>query len=195
MDNNMKVKGPFHIAFFSWAVSLVVLWLFAAGCGYHLRPTGEPMGITIDSLAIPLFRSTSVEKGFEAEFTKVLREEFASHGKVPLVSEEKAQFLLTGRVYDTWTDPVSYSYQEQNVRGHTSIYEETNRRRLRLRVDVSLVERDTGRVVWHEKAMETRMSYEVSADPLQTRYDEQLALEKIARRLAKRIYMMTMERF
>lgn len=188
-----------HLAFrnrvFFMATALVALWFLAAGCGYHFRPTGEPAGITIESLAIPLFRSTSVEKGFEAGFTKVLREEFASHGQVPLVSEEKAQFLLTGRVYDIWTDPVSYSYQEQTVRGHSSIYEETNHRRLRLRVEVSLVERDTGRVVWHEKAMETRMSYAVSADPLETRYEEQLALERIARRLAKRIYMMTMERF
>jgi hypothetical protein len=174
---------------------LVVLWLFAPGCGYHFRPTGEPMGISIDSLAIPLFRSTSVEKGFEAEFTKVLREEFASHGRVPLVSEAKAQYLLTGRVYDIWTDPVSYSAQEQTIRGHTSIYEETNRRRLRLRVEVSLVERETGRVVWHDKAMETRTSFALNSDPLQTRYEEQVALEKIARRLAKRIYMMTMERF
>jgi len=90
---------------------------FAPGCGYHFRPTGEPVGIAIDSLAIPLFKSTSVEKGFEADFTRVLREEFASHGKVPLVSEETAQYLLTGRVYDIWTEPVSYSYQEQNDPG------------------------------------------------------------------------------
>ena len=190
----MKLPGIRNGAFFTVSL-LVSLLLLAPGCGYQFRPTGEPVGIEIESLAIPMFRSTSVEKGFEAEFTRVLREEFASHGKVPLVSEEKARFLLTGRVYDIWTDPVSYSYQEQTIRGHSGIYEETNRRRLRLRVEVSLVERDTGRVVWQEKAMETRMSYAVSADPLETRYEEQLALERIARRLAKRIYMMTMERF
>jgi hypothetical protein len=175
--------------------ALLVLGLLAPGCGYQFRPTGDPVGIEIESLAIPLFKSTSVEKGFEAVFTRVLREEFASHGKVPLVSEDRARFLLTGRIYDVWTDPVSFSYQEQTIRGHTSIYEETNRRRLRLRVEVSLVERDSGRVVWQEKAMETRTSYEMSSDPLQTRYEEQTAIEKIARRLAKRIYMMTMERF
>jgi outer membrane lipopolysaccharide assembly protein LptE/RlpB len=174
---------------------LLLICGLLTGCGYHFRPTGEPVGIEIESLAIPLFKSASVEKGFEADFTKVLREEFASHSQVPLVPEEKARFLLTGRVYDIWTDPVSYTYQEQTTRGHTSIYEETNRRRLRLRVDVSLVERDTGRVVWHEKALETRMSYPLSTDPLQNRYEEQQALERIARRLAKRIYMMTMERF
>jgi hypothetical protein len=188
------VKGPWQITFFCWAV-LLASWCIAPGCGYQFRPTGEPVGIAIESLAIPMFRSTSVEKGFEAEFTRVLREEFASHGKVPLVSEDKARFLLTGRVYDIWTDPVSYSYQRQTIRGHTSTYDETDARRLRLRVEVSLVERDTGRVVWQEKAMETRTSYAMSSDPLETRYEEQLALEKIARRLAKRIYMMTMERF
>jgi hypothetical protein len=43
--------------------------------------------------------------------------------------------------------------------------------------------------------MEEQSSYIVSGDPMETRYNEQQALEKIAGRLAKRIYLRTMERF
>jgi outer membrane lipopolysaccharide assembly protein LptE/RlpB len=174
---------------------LLVAAGFLVSCGYHFRPSGEPMGITIESLAIPLMTSTSSERGFEAEFTKIVREEFISHGRVPLVSEESAQFILAGHVYDIRTEPLTYSYSEKTVKDQTTIYEETKRRRMRLRVDVSLVERASGKVIWRETAMETKAGYDVGTDPLVNRYSEQLALQRIARRLAKRIYMQTMERF
>jgi hypothetical protein len=60
---------------------------------------------------------------------------------------------------------------------------------------MQLVERASGKVVWHDAAMEEKASFSVETDPLATRYHKQQALEKIARRLAKRIYLKTMERF
>ena len=46
-----------------------------------------------------------------------------------------------------------------------------------------------------EAGMEDQANYTVSGDPLEMRYSERQALEKIASRLAKRIYLRTMERF
>jgi len=57
------------------------------------------------------------------------------------------------------------------------------------------VDRRQGKVIWTEAAMEEQASYVISGDPLETRYSERQALEKIASRLAKRIYLRTMERF
>lgn len=170
--------------------------LFALfGCGYHFRPTGEPIGLGVESLAVPLMTSTSSEPGFEAVFTRMVRDEFISHARVPLLPAEEAAFTLVGHIHTIWTNPQSYSFLDRTVQGNSVIYDETNRRRLRLRLDVSLVERSTGKVVWREEAMETGASYEVTADPLVDQYSKQNALERIARRLAQRIYMRTMERF
>jgi hypothetical protein len=170
--------------------------LFASfGCGYHLRPTGEPIGLSIESLAVPLMTSTSSEPGFEAVFTRIVRDEFISHARMPLVSDEEAEFTLLGRIHTIWTDPQSYNSLEQIIDGNSVFYDETNRRRLRLRLEVSLVEKSTGKVVWREEAMETRASFEVTADPLVNQHNKQIALERIARRLAQRIYLRTMERF
>ncbi len=181
--------------------AVAVGWLLVSvgllgACGYHFRPTGEPVGLAMESLAIPLVTSTSSDRGFEAEFTRIVREEFISHGKVPLVSEESAQYVLKAHVHDIRTTPLTYNYSQQTVGGQTTTYEETNRRRLWLKVDVSLVEKATGRVVWRDREMETRERFDVSgADPLFNRHSRQMALETIARRLAKRMYMQTMERF
>lgn len=174
---------------------LLLLILLLTGCGYSFRADGEPVGIELESLAIPLFSSTSSEIGFEADFTRVIRQEFISHGRVALVPEEKAQMVLIGKIQDIHTDPLTYRTQDFTVGGYTSTYEVTKSRKLRVKLDVQLVDRRQGKIIWREAAMEEQASYSVSGDPLETRYTERQALEKIAGRLAKRIYLRTMERF
>ena len=187
----------FSRRFFSFFLAVIIClsgWL-VTGCGYHLKTAGEPVGIKIQSLAIPLMTSTSSYIGFEPDFTKIIREEFISHAKVPLLSSESAQTVLTGRIYDIKTEPLSYDYRQQTIKGHDTIYGVTNKRRLKIRLDVKLTDRTDGKIVWRAKAMEEKAGFTVGADPLANRYNQQQALEKIARRLAKRIYLRTMERF
>lgn len=153
------------------------------------------MGIKIESLSIPLIESTSSNMGFEADFTRIIREEFISHARVPLVSISKAQAVLTGRIYDIRTEALTYNLRQETVQDQLITHEVTNSRRLKVRLDIKLTDRSTGRDIWHEGAMEEKASFRVETDPLATQYYQQEALEKIARRLAKRIYLKTMERF
>lgn len=181
---------------FLHALCAMLFALFAlSGCGYQLRAPGEPVGWSIQSLSVPMMTSTSSVVGFEHDFTKIVRDEFIGRAKVPLLAQEHAQYLLVGHVHDIRSEPMSYSFLERDVRGHRVTFDETNRRRLRLALSVSLVEKATGEVVWREDLMETRGSYDYGADPLVNQYNERLALERIARRLAQRIYARTMERF
>jgi len=174
---------------------LLLLSLMVAGCGYHFRADGEPVGIQLESLAIPLFSSTSSQIGFEANFTKVIRQEFISQGRVPLVPEEKAQAVLIGKIVEIRADPLTYRSQDVTVGGNTSTFEVTKSRKLIVKLEIQMVDRRSGKVIWREAGMEDQASYAVSGDPLETRYTEQQALQKIAGRLAKRIYLRTMERF
>lgn len=180
---------------YPWLLMVSILWIGFLGCGYHLRATGEPMGLKIESLAIPLMTSTSSNKGFEADFTRMIREEFISHAKVPLLPREKAQAVLIGKIYDTRFRPLTYDLQQQAVAGETTTHEVTSSRRMRISLDVQLTDRATGKVIWREKAMKEEASFIVGMDPLANRYYQQQALQKISRRLAKRIYLKTMERF
>jgi len=165
------------------------------GCGYHFRATGEPVGIQLESLAIPMITSTSSEIGFEADFTKVIREEFISHGKIPLVPEAGAHAVLIGRIHDIKTEALSFDYQPYTVGGYSTTHEVTQSRRLKIRLDMKLIDRRNNKVIWRDEAMEERASFVVDADPLTTRYHRREALEKIARRLAKKVYLKTVERF
>ncbi len=169
--------------------------VFVGGCGYHFRPTGKPVGLQIESLAIPLMESTSSSLGFEGDFTRIIREEFASHAKFPLVSKDKASTVLIGKVYDIKTDPYTYELTETTVRGEKTHYSTTSARWLQIRLDVKLVDRNTGKVIWHDKKMQEKTTFAVGTDPLTNRYNEKQAVREIARTLAERIYLKTMERF
>lgn len=168
---------------------------FITGCGYSIRASGDPMGIKMESMAIPMIESTSSDLGFEADFTRVIREEFIRNSKVPLVSKEEAQTVLSGRIYDIRTEPVSYDLDQQTVNGAVTTYTETKTRMLRVKVDMRFEDKGTGKVIWRNENMEEKASYVVDRDPLVTRFNKKNALETIAERLAKRIFLQTMERF
>ncbi len=176
------IRCPFPVL-----LLVIILFTSCVGCGYHFRATGEPLGIKYNGLAIPLMTSTSSTVGFEADFTKIIRQEFITHARVSFVPKEMAQAVLIGRIFDIRTEPLTYHVQ--------NTYQVTRSRRLRVRLDVSLTDRVTGKVIWHEGAMVEEASFIVGEDPLQNRYNQQQALESIARAMAKRIYSKTMERF
>lgn len=177
-----------------WCIFLLFWWM--AGCGYHLQATDRPMGgVRIDSLAIPLMASTSSSLGFEGDFTEVIRREFVSHSKIPLVPKHEASAVLIGRVCEIRTEPVSYSTTRETIQGRTYNYEVTSSRWLIIRLDAKLLDRKTGRVIWADKNMEEKATFGVSTDPLRTRYNQRKAAEKIAQLFAQRFYLKTMERF
>jgi len=153
------------------------------------------VGIEIPSLSIPLMESTSSTLGFENDFTKVIQEEFISHANVPLVPRAEAAMVLIGKVIEIETVPLTYDITQSTVQGTVTSYEVTDSRRMKIKLDAKLLERATGKVVWEEKGMEEKARYSVSTDPLANRYNKKQALQEIARRLAGRLYLKTMERF
>ena len=176
-------------------VAILFFPFFSTGCGYSLRANGEPVGIVLESIAISLITSTSSVAGFEADFTRILREEFISHSKVPILPEEEAQAVLSGHVNLIRSEPLSYDLQQTNVSGSLVTHATTSRRRLMIALDISLKDNRTGKLIWHEKSMKEEASFDVDIDPLASGYSEKLALEKISGLLAKRIYLKTVERF
>jgi hypothetical protein len=175
-------------------ITIAVMLLYN-GCGYHFRADGKPIGIEMNSIAIPLVTSSSSEKGFEADFTRMLREEFISHSKVAIVKTEEADMILKGRIVHIETAPLSYDSREYEAGGRKVTHETTNSRRIKIRLDISLVERATGKSIWHDGNMEEDAMFNVENEPLATQYNQQQALIKIAGLLSKRIYLKTMERF
>lgn len=164
-------------------------------CGYHFRPAGRPIGVSLDSIAIPLFSSTSSFMGLESEFTRVVREEFISHSRVRIEGKDKAQVVLSGRIYSITTEPLTYSVTQQTIHNFLSTDEVTRSRTLKVRLDVKLTDTITGKIIWQDSTLTGKASFQVSADLLTNRYNQRQALISVDQDLATRIYARTMERF
>ena len=174
---------------------IALAFLITSGCGYNLRAGGEPVGIEIKSLAIPMVKSSSSEKGFEPDFTTVLRNEFIRHARVPLKNSGQAAMVLKVDVYEIATQPLTFDSAQNTVSGKTVTYETTSSRRLILKLNVNLMDSTTGKTVWSDASMTEEASFDVTSDPLVNRKNQQEALLKIAGLLSKKIYNRTMERF
>jgi outer membrane lipopolysaccharide assembly protein LptE/RlpB len=174
---------------------LILALLSVSGCGYQFRADGEPVGIEIKSIAIPMVESSSSEKGFEADFTTVLRNEFISHARVQLKDKDQADMALQIEIYEVSTQPLTFDSTRTAVSGRVVTHETTSSRRLVLRLNASLIDRANGKAVWNDTTMTEEARFNVTADPLVNRKNQKEALLKIARLLSERIYNRTMERF
>jgi hypothetical protein len=174
---------------------MLVSFLCLTSCGYRFRAEGEPVGIDIPSLAVPMIESSASEKGFEADFTTVLRNEFISHGRVPIKSKDQAKMILQVQVYEVTTQPLTYDSTRSEVSGRRVIHEVTGSRRLTVRLSASLIDSITGNAVWSEPSITEEASFDITSDPLINRKNQRDALLKIARIVSGRLFNMTMERF
>ncbi|MBC8176433.1 MAG: hypothetical protein ISR61_01300 [Desulfobacteraceae bacterium] len=184
----MPNSNFFKYSIFNIQFSILLSLIFISGCGYNLQDTRQPKRISIPSLAIPLMASPSSNLGFEGDFTMMIRQEFVSHSQVPLVSKDQAAMVLIGRVVDIKTEALSYKITD-------GTFEVTTSRWLKIKLAAKLLDRATGKVIWNDDKMEEKASFAVSPDPLKTSYNQRRATKMIAKLLAERIYLKTMERF
>ncbi len=175
---------------------LVVLCLCGmVACGYKARLANTGENLPFDSLAVPMVKSTATIPGLEAEITNVIRNEFISHSQVAIVPYEQARAVLLGTVFLVETKPLSYDVEKSTVNGKEISSKTTRLRRLKIRMHVKLIDKKTGQVLWEEKRMEEKGSFEVGADPLAIQYNRQAAINGIAKSLARKIYLRTVETF
>jgi hypothetical protein len=117
----------------------IVLVLSLMGCGYH--PLGaEPVGGTTRTLAVPLFTNRSTEVGLEAIMANALIRTFTQTRAVKVTPyEDRADLVLDGKVQSVDNISVAYSSVTQSTV-----------RRVIVRVELTLRQRDNGKVLWKD---------------------------------------------
>jgi len=174
---------------------MLVLAAIVSGCSYRFNLAGTRLRGGLSTLAIPALKTNATVQGLEADFTDIIRREFLSHSTISLVSVKEASAVLMGKIEQVETSPLSYDIEQNSVGGKTVSYELTNLRRIKVRLSMRMVRSDTGEILWEEKGMEEKASYNVSSDPMETRFREKIALRQIAEQLAKRVYLKTVDTF
>uniref|UniRef100_A0A7V4G7C1 Penicillin-binding protein activator LpoB n=1 Tax=Desulfobacca acetoxidans TaxID=60893 RepID=A0A7V4G7C1_9BACT len=117
------------------------LLLLLTGCGY--RPVGSaeaPTGAEPPTLAIPLFANRSTEVGLESLLANTFIQTFGTCKALRLTPRpEGADLVLEGKVDSVANSSVAYFNISRSLV-----------RRVTVRVELQLVQRRTGKVIWRD---------------------------------------------
>ena len=164
----------------------VLSLLFITGCGYHVGGNANLLPKTIKTIAIPGFANAMSRPKLPVLLTGALTREFISRTKYAIVADpNQADAVLTGAVvnmanYPTIVDPVSGRATGVQVV---------------VTLQLLLTERGTGAVLFSRPAAEFRERYEIAIDP-QAYFDENdTALVRLSRDVARSVVTAILENF
>jgi hypothetical protein len=112
------------------------------------RPTPQILPSNIQKLAIRPIVNKTQQFGLEDKLALAVRDEFLRDARYPLVPEDESngivwititRYLLTPLQYDATLAPTSY--------------------KLRVLIDVQMVDRSTNQALWEEKNLEASLTY------------------------------------
>ena len=134
-----------YLTFFSKKITLrqltcfMIIFAMISGCGYS---TKSLIDRNINSIYIPIFDNTTFRRGLEFDLTKAVKDEIMSRTNLRIVQKESADTILYGEI-----SKVTESVLIQNIR------DDIVESRLKIFVDIKLVDRRTDRTLVKEKGL------------------------------------------
>lgn len=163
------------------ALSLVLLAVALAGCGYSFRGN---LPDHIKTVAVPVFTNKTSEPAVESLLTSAVVQAFASNGRLRVVKPEDADAILDGEV-------VGYSVQS------IAFDNQANVRQYRLQVTMNLKFRDVRRntVLFDQQGLREKADFQVLGAVSQTIGAEEGAVRTAATEIGRSIVSLTVDRF
>jgi len=169
---------------------LVCTLMVFSGCGYTTRSTlpSNIKTIYVDNFVnkINVAAEQTNERmyrgyrpGMEVEVTNAIRDRFIFDGNLKIAPEESANLILKGELIDFRREPLRYD-NDDNIEEY----------RVKLIVNMEVLNADTGEVRWQEKGFSGETSYRTSGSLVKT---ESTAVRDATEDLARRIVERTVE--
>jgi outer membrane lipopolysaccharide assembly protein LptE/RlpB len=156
------------------------------GCGYHVADRGTLIPATVKTIAVPAFGNATNRYKLTDQLPEAIKRELIARTRYRLVTDpSRADAILRGAV--------------TNYSSGATVIDTTNNRAgvadLRLSLQVSLVERSTGKVLFNRPSFDIHESYEVSEDPRQYFEETDTALSRVAKEAAQQVVTAILDNF
>ena len=157
---------------------LISLCLFClSGCGYRFSGSGAFPG-GANYIFIEVLENRTSKSGVERIVTNQLIFEFSRQRESSLVSNlEEADAVLKGSINSLRTQTIS--------RVDTEVASE---REVVMMVDLRMIKKDGGAVIWAANGLSDREAYDVNNSKIETDRNEELAIGRLSERLSERIF-------
>ncbi len=157
-----------------------------AGCGYHVGGRADLLPSTLHTIAIPAFGNASPRYRLTSQLPAAITREFLTRTRYRVVANpNEADAVLYGTVKNYFSFPALSDQRTGRASGV----------QVHVFLDVKLVERATGKVLWERQNYEFRGRYEIAVDQAQYFDESGTALERLSREVARQVVSSILEAF
>jgi outer membrane lipopolysaccharide assembly protein LptE/RlpB len=163
-----------------------------AGCGYHVagRNTALPKNITV--IAVPAMENKTTTYRIEQKLTAATIHEFLVKTRYKIVSDPNGgDAVLTGKVLTLDALPLTF----QSTSTATTSTAQATTMLVTMRCDVTLTDRATEKVLYHNDNFVFRGEYELSTDVRSFFQEGDPAIDRMAQDFAARLVAAVTENY
>lgn len=169
------------------AVCLAALCMTITSCGYHLAGQANLVPKTVHTIAVPPFANATVRYKLSDLLPEAISRELITRTKYQLVNDPtQADAVLRGTVINYQAYPTLID----QATGRTSGLQ------INVRLEVSLVERSTGKVIFARPNFEAHERYELSVSSNTQYFDESgAAIERLSKDVSRDLVTSILDNF
>jgi outer membrane lipopolysaccharide assembly protein LptE/RlpB len=156
------------------------------GCGYHVAGHADLLPKKIKTIAIPAFGNTTIRYKLTERLPAAITREFLSRTRYQVVADpNEADAILQGAVVNYFSYPTTFDPKTGRAAGvQMSVF-----------LQIRLVDRESGAVLFSRPNMEVRQRYEISADQVAYFEESDIALERLSKDVARQLVSAILENF
>lgn len=175
-----------------WIGGLVCVLMLLGGCGYHVGGKADMVPKNIKSLYIPPFGNNTTKYRLTDRMAAAVTREFLTRTRYRVVNDANdADAILNGIIVNYNSFPTIFDAGTTNRpgTGRASGIE------MRVTLSVKLTDRVSKAILYNQPSFEAHERYEVSIDPTVYLEENDAALDRMARSVARQIVSAILENF
>jgi len=172
---------------------LILFSAFATGCGYHVAGHSDSLPKSIHTIAVPAFENKTTSYRVEQRLTAATVHEFLAKTRYRIVSNANAgDAVLKGKIVSIEVLPLLFESSTPTVPANVT---RATTMLVTMKCDVTLEDRETGKILYHADNFLFRSQYEISTDVKSFFEEQDPAIDRMAADFAARLVAAVTENY
>ena len=179
---NRQQHYSHHLSQFIFTFCLLI----SPSCGYHVAGRGDRLPPDIKTIAVPIFASSTTKFRIEQKVSAAITREFIERTKYRITpNPAAADAVLKGEIMDVRAGVVAFDLRTGRA---TTL-------QVQVTAKIDLVDQHTKKVLFTNPKYIFREEYQISQNPSAVFEEQDPALDRLARDLARTLVMEILENY
>jgi hypothetical protein len=171
--------------------SVIALWL--GGCGYHVAGHSNSLPKNIHTIAVPAFENKTASYRIEQRLTAATVHEFLAKTPYRIISDANGgDAVLRGKILSLEVLPLLFENSTPTVPANVT---RATTMLVTMKCEVTLEDRESGKVLYHTDNFLFRNQYEITADVKSFFEEQDPAIDRLAADFAARLVAAVTENY